>query len=98
MSGFPKLVENWTGEQAMTMGCNGCGPTHHVADPDVFMETVAIGSCPDCEAYAGYVEAYVQGERCKGCGELAIEQPVDGCCSRRCKLQVEYKATLERAS
>ncbi len=92
---YPILVERLDSSNALVMGCNGCGRQVKIDDPDRFIEAVDCGSCPHCDAFSDFVPAFEPGSRCKGCGKMAIEQPVDGCCSRRCVLQAEYAARLE---
>lgn len=106
MSDYPILVANWTGAQALTIVCERCH-AERVIDADE-LSNEDIYECPGdrelgrtastakrCRGLA--MMKYVEAERCRGCGALGFEQPVDGCCSRRCQLQADYAAMLERS-
>lgn len=103
---YPILVERWTGAQALTIVCERCHAERVIDADEISNED--IYECPGdwelgrtastakrCRGSA--CMKYMEGERCRGCGGMAFEQPVDGCCSRKCQLQAEYAATLKAA-
>lgn len=93
MSGYPILVERWTGDQALTIVCERCGAEAVLAPAGLLTE--GLYQCPDgCPGAA--VMKYDEADRCGGCGTLGYHSPtLDHCCSRRCQLQAEYAATLK---
>jgi ribosomal protein L37E len=98
---FPILVDRFKGNQALRMGCNGCGRTTLYESVDAFMEAVE-GRCPRCGS-SDYPVAFEEGARCGNCRRLSLDHPVRVAavfyCSRSCELQGEYaRALKERAS
>ncbi len=102
MARYPILVERLTGQQSITIGCESCR-VERAIDPDE-ISNEDIYECPaDTKRWLAGLKArcggtaamaYVEGERCKNCRKLDYSMPLDGCCSRRCMLQVEYAETL----
>ena len=109
VSRFPILVDAWKGNQSLALGCNECGHRWYAADADewiAFIDTPR--DCPQCGRWTGVAPAYETGVRCPGCRRLfheadlvgnraphsAATVPNEGCCSRRCALQVEYAREL----
>lgn len=92
---YPILVEDWSGDQAVTIVCLRCY-AEAVMDPDDLMNE-GLYNCPrNCGGMA--IMKYELAMACKNCGTLDFNMPVDGCCSRRCALQVGYAATLQARS
>jgi hypothetical protein len=93
---YPILVERFEGSQALTIVCEKCA-AEAVIDPND-LSNEGLYNCPqNCGGLA--VMKFDEGDRCKGCGKLGywhgpFTTPIDGCCSRRCKLQAEYAESL----
>jgi hypothetical protein len=96
MGEYPIKVEDYAGNQAMTIRCTSCGVERVITADDILNEDRY--ACPaGCPGYAEH--KYVQADPCKNCGELGwYEAAMDGCCSRRCKLQREYALSLSSDS
>lgn len=109
MTDYPILVEKWTGNQSMTIICESCKAEAVITPDDLLNE--GLYECPAdtelsrkastaarCRGTA--VMKYEEAERCRGCGTLGFYGDVahlEGCCSRRCKLQAEYADSLKAA-
>lgn len=90
---YPILIRHFEGQQSMVVICEACCaemvllPEHMLND--------GFYSCPDgCPGTATY--KYEEADSCHGCQRLGFWRELDGCCSRRCKLQVEYAEQLRR--
>ena len=108
MTEYPILVADFTGERALTIICERCGAEEVIHADDILNEGLyqcpadterarRASTEPRCMGGAGM--KYEQGDRCEGCGKLGFwtgphPTPIDGCCSRKCKLQAEYAASL----
>lgn len=98
MTEYPILVARWNANQALTIVCERCD-AEEVIDPDGLLNE-GLYECPvGCGGTA--VMKYEEGDQCEGCGKLgfwygARDTAIDGCCSRRCKLQAEYAQELRR--
>jgi hypothetical protein len=107
---YPILVERWSDDQALTIICERCY-AEAVLDPDELLNE-GLYECPaDTElsrrasterrCRGSAVMKYDEGDKCEGCGKLGYwhgvrMSPIDGCCSRRCKLQAEYASVLAK--
>lgn len=89
----PILVESLTAEQALVICCWTCGTQRTITVDEIYNED--LYDCPKaCGGTAGML--YWETAKCPNCGKLDFgADAVDGACSRRCALQVEYAKELE---
>lgn len=86
-----------TPEQAVRARCTGCGFERDIDVPDALNQD-AIWSCGRC-GERKLTFKYHEGEACGNCQKLGwwnggAGGTGDGYCSRACKLQAEYAASL----
>lgn len=88
---YPILVRRFAGQQPMVIICEACEAEMVLLPDDLLNE--GYYACPDgCPGGATY--KYEQGDSCRGCKRLGFWSNQGGCCSRVCKLQVEYAEQL----
>lgn len=91
MSDYPILVRRYTGTEALTIICEACGEEEVIGADDLLNE--GLYACSECGGSA--IHKYDAADACPNCGKLGYyEQTLDGCCSRVCQLQAEYKESL----
>jgi hypothetical protein len=96
MSRYPILIEQFKGEESMTIVCEQCLAEAVLGPDDLYSD--GWYTCPaGCPGVAVY--KYDEGDKCPACAKLGFwdRRALGGCCSRRCQLQVEYAEQLRRS-
>lgn len=107
-SAYPILVERFQGRQSMTIVCENCHAERVIDADEITSEDIyecpadtelrKASTGPRCHGMA--CMKYEEAGRCQGCGKLGFwsgASSIEGCCSRRCKLQAEHAAGLSGA-
>lgn len=96
MAEYPIPVRQYDGDQALAVICEKCGDEWQAAE-DMSDTSPDCIWCSQCESW-GAVFKYAEGDVCGNCGRLGwlfdIWSDHRSWCSRACKLQGEYAATL----
>lgn len=91
-SEYPIPVEHLDSYKAQRLGCEGCGYERAATEDEItgYSEPESFVFCPECKH--GLTWKYAEADPCRNCGKLGwFSDYPEGCCSRACVLQLEYR-------